>query len=205
MGHSQDEKVKSRQRILEVASRRFREAGLEGMSISDLMKEAGLTHGGFYKHFASREDLVASAVDQAMTETARHSAPSLGSLIDKYLSAEHRDAPGGGCAISALAADVGRADAACREVFTEQLRGSLRRISDLSQQAGEDDSVEAAMVRLSAMVGALILARAVDDPGFSEALMEATRSSLTPTSRQAAPARPGRRAASAARDSLRPT
>lgn len=185
MGHSQDEKAKSRARILDVASQRFREAGLEGLSISDLMKEAGLTHGGFYKHFDSREDLVASAVDQAMTDTLKRPAPSLGSLIDKYLSAEHRDAPGGGCAISALATDVGRADGSCRKVFTEQLRGSLRRISELSQQASEDDSAESAMFRLSAMVGALILARAVDDPDLSGALMKATRSSLKPTSRRA--------------------
>ena len=199
MGHSQDEKIKSRQRILDVASKRFRETGLEGLSIADLMKEAGLTHGGFYKHFASREALVASAVDQAMTETLNRPAPSLRSLIDKYLSVGHRDTPGKGCAISALAADVGRADGPCRKVFTEQLRGSLHRISDLSQQASEDDSAEAAMVRLSAMVGALILARAVDDPDLSEALMEATRSSLTPTSRRAEPGRRGRRAANLGR------
>ncbi len=158
MGHSQGEKIKSRERILDVASRRFRETGLEGLSISDLMKEAGLTHGGFYKHFASREDLVASVVEQAMTDTLKSPAPSLESLIDKYLSAEHRDCLAEGCAISALATDVGRADGSCRKVFTEQLRGSLRRISDLSRQASEDDSAEAAMVRLSAMVGALILA-----------------------------------------------
>ncbi len=185
MGHSQDEKARSRQRILDVASRRLREAGLDGLSIANLMSEAGLTHGGFYKHFSSREDLVASAVTQAMTDTLGRPAPSLGSLIDRYLSAEHRDAPGGGCAISALAADVGRADASCRTAFTEQLRSGLQRLADLSRQAGEDESVEAAMVRLSAMVGALILARAVNDPDLSGALMQATRSSLEATSQHA--------------------
>ena len=178
MGHSQDEETRRRKRILDVASRRLRETGLETLSIADLMKEAGLTHGGFYKHFGSREALVASAVDQAMIDTLERPAPSLGSLIDTYLSAGHRDAPGRGCAISALATDVGRADGACRKVFTDQLRGSLRRMSQLADQAGEGPSAEAAMARLSAMVGALSLARAVDDPDLSAALMDATRSSL---------------------------
>ena len=110
MGHSQSDKAESRKRILDIASRRFRETGLEGLSIADLMQEAGLTHGGFYKHFESREDLVASALDQAMTETLKRPASTLSTFIDRYLSVEHRDAPGGGCAISALAADVGRSD-----------------------------------------------------------------------------------------------
>lgn len=178
MGHSQDEKARSRERILEVASRRFREAGLDNLSISDLMKEAGLTHGGFYKHFESREDLIAGVVERAMTDTLKRPAPSLEALVDGYLSPKHRDNPGEGCAITAFAADIGRADRRCRKVFTEKLRSSLNRISNLSQEASEDGSAEAAMVRLSAMVGALTLARAVDDSELSAALMETARNSL---------------------------
>ena len=192
MGHSQNEKALTRERILGVASRRLRETGLDGLSIADLMEEAGLTPGGFYKHFASREDLLANALDQAMTETLERPAPSLGALIDKYLSVEHRDATGSGCAISALAADVARSDSGCRAVFTEQLRASLSRISVLADAAGADDSAQAAMFRISALVGALVLARAVDDPQMSEALMKAGRSNLNPSSRpRAKRERPG--------------
>lgn len=187
MGHSQDDKVRSRERILAVASRRFRETGLDGLSIADLMKEAGLTHGGFYKHFESREDLVSSAVDQAMAETLERPAKNLASLIDSYLSKAHRDAPGGGCAISALAADIGRGEANCRSVFTEHLRESLERLSGLSKEATGDGSAESAMFRLSAMVGALILARAVDDPALSGAMLDATRGRLKPPANPVSP------------------
>ena len=186
MGHSQDEKARTRERILGVASTRFREAGLDGLSIADLMKGAGLTQGGFYKHFESREDLIANVVDQAMTETLEGPAASLPSLIDNYLSEAHRDARGGGCAISALAADVGRAGAGCRAVFTKHLRESLHRLSGLDSAAG-DGGAEQAMFRLSAMVGALILARAVDDPGLSGAVMDATRERLKPPVHAASP------------------
>ncbi len=189
MGHTQDEKARTRERILDVASRRFREAGLDGLSIAELMNEAGLTHGGFYKHFRSREDLVANAVERAAADKVEQPFASLETFIDSYLSSTHRDARANGCAFSALAADIARADDRARDVFTEQLRRALRRMASLARAAKEDDSAGTAMFRLSAMLGALTLARAVNDPDLSDALMAATRNTLKAERRRAAPAR----------------
>ncbi|MGC1304137.1 MAG: TetR/AcrR family transcriptional regulator, partial [Caulobacteraceae bacterium] len=103
MGHSQVEKAKTHDRIVAIAARRFREAGLDGLSIGDLMKEAGLTHGGFYKHFASREDLVVQAVTAALVSGSEigkdgraKAPPSYLDLIAYYLSERHRQDTGGG-------------------------------------------------------------------------------------------------------------
>src|SRR5258708_35901549 len=114
VGHSKVEKVKTHIRIVEIASRRFREDGLAGVGIAELMKEVGLTVGGFYKHFDSRDDLVAEAVSSAFggwkrrVDAAASGGPpvSYARLIDEYLSEAHRKNPGRGCAFGALAGEI---------------------------------------------------------------------------------------------------
>src|SRR3979490_2681955 len=129
MGHSRAEKDKTHKRIVKIASRRFREEGLAGVGIADLMKEAGLTVGGFYKHFDSRDDLVAEAVGSALGawKRAGDAAASGGppvtyeSLVDDYLSEAHRDQPGTGCPVVALAGDIARSAKRTRAPPTTQL------------------------------------------------------------------------------------
>src|SRR5262249_4636484 len=111
------------------AAIRFREAGLQGIGVAEVMKEAGLTHGGFYRHFNSREDLVREALEHAFAASDARIAnlttvaktPGLDATIDAYLSKAHRDAPGEGCAMAALACDIARADPATRAAFTAQV------------------------------------------------------------------------------------
>src|SRR5882724_12149057 len=131
MGHSKAQKTRTHKRIVSIASKRFREKGLAGFGIAELMKEAGLTVGGFYKRFDSREDLVAEAVSSAFggwkrridAASASGDPPvSYAKLIDEYLSQRHRNNPGAGCAFSALSAEIARSDKRTRRLATEQVR-----------------------------------------------------------------------------------
>lgn len=181
MGHSQAEKAESHDRIVGIAARRIREAGVDGISIPELMQAAGLTHGGFYRHFASRDQLVAEALERAMGESKARSVKSLAkrggatleSLLDSYLHPQHRDEPGKGCAIAAMAVDVGRGGEAEKEILTRHLRGSVQ---DLEALLGEDR--QAALAAFSTLVGALLLSRAVDDAGLSEEILAAAKAAL---------------------------
>ena len=129
MGTSQSDKAASHERILDIAAARFRRDGIDGLGVAELMNEAGLTHGGFYRHFGSRDDLVAEAVEVALAQgSARtQSAASRGgwralrAIIDGYLSTSHRDNPESGCAVAALAEDVARADGRTRAAYARQV------------------------------------------------------------------------------------
>lgn len=181
MGHSRASKQQTHERIVQIAAQRFRELGIDGLSIANLMKEAGLTHGGFYKHFESRDELVTEAVTSALASSG--SSPhakrvdSYPTLVDAYLSAEHRDSPGDGCALSALVCDMGRAPEDARARYTEQLHGTIA--STAKRLPASDDTARAqAIVSISAMIGALGLARAVDDPELSDEIMAVVREHL---------------------------
>ena len=178
MGHSQTQKQQNHERIVQLAARRFRELGIDGLSIANLMKEAGLTHGGFYKHFESRDDLVVQAVGAALENSgAAHrtrKADIFPALVESYLSNRHRDAPGQGCALGALASDMSRAPHDARALYTVQLRTSLAHIAEL---VGVGTQAEA-IVAFSAMVGALNLARAVNDPALSAEVLSTVRDYL---------------------------
>ncbi|MGW5479515.1 TetR/AcrR family transcriptional regulator [Streptomyces sp. NPDC004008] len=160
-----------------MAARRVRAEGVTRPGVAELMKEAGLTHGGFYRHFASRDDLIGQAVALALAEgsakmrrAARKNArePRRG-LVDSYLSKQHRDAPATGCALIALGAAAGRGDQRFKEGYEKQVRTYLDLI------AGPDGTFEEAraeaMLILSALVGALLMSRAVADPGLSDELL----------------------------------
>lgn len=174
MGHSQTQKQQTHERIVELAAQRFRELGLDGLSITNLMKEVGLTHGGFYKHFESRDELVAEALATAFESSGRTGkSASYKALLAAYLSKKHRDAPGTGCAVGALVNDMGRAPEDARALYTAEVRTNLSNIAKLLAAAsdgadvGDADHDAGALVTLSALIGALGLARAVDDPALS--------------------------------------
>src|SRR4030088_3315612 len=139
MGHSKTEKNKTHKRIVKIAARRFREEGLAGVGIAELMKEAGLTVGGFYKHFDSRDDLVAEAVSSAFgtwkrqKDAAASGGPlaSYEKMIDDYLNDAHRDTTGTGCAGSARAEESARSDKRTRAVASEEIRSNLQLLASL--------------------------------------------------------------------------
>src|ERR1700758_2594323 len=144
MGHSQSEKKNNHERIVRIAAKRLREKGLEAVAIADVMKEVGLTVGGVYKHFDFRDDLVVEALQAASGswrlpgQQTASGGPSakLAGLVDDYLSEKHRDRPGSGCLIAALAGDVARSNKRVRALATERIRSALELIAGL--QPGKD-------------------------------------------------------------------
>ena len=194
MGHSKVEMAKTHKRIVAIASKRFREKGLVGIGIADLMKEAGLTVGGFYKHFKSRDALVAEAVGSALgTWKDRLDAAAAGgppvryeSLIDDYLSEVHRDHPGTGCPVGALAGDIARSDKRTRAVVTRQIRDNIELLATLIRDTNEKDKGAArsqAILTYCALVGAIGVARAVSDEHLSREILKTVAQLLkNPTS-----------------------
>jgi TetR/AcrR family transcriptional repressor of nem operon len=180
MGHSKAEKAKTHQRIVAKAAKRFREGGLEGVGIAELMKEAGLTVGGFYKHFNSRDDLVAEAVSSAFgtwkrqVDAVASGGPPLSyaKLIDNYLNEAHRDNPGTGCAISALAGEIARSDKRTRALASEEIRNNLQLIAGLLPGKDKRAARRKAILTYSALVGAMSLARAVSDEALSREILK---------------------------------
>ena len=178
MGYSQAQKEKTHKRIVAIASKRFREKGLAGFGIAELMKEAGLTVGGFYKHFDSRDELVAEALSDAFgvwqrqkVATASSGRPlSFEKLIDDYVSDVHRRNPGAGCAFSALAPEIARSDKRTRALTTDQVKADLELLAGL-QGKDKRQARSRAILTFSALVGAMSLARAVSDEGLSREIL----------------------------------
>ncbi|MGW7268153.1 TetR/AcrR family transcriptional regulator [Streptomyces sp. NPDC054842] len=181
---SKDQARENRERVVAGASRLFREQGTDGVSVADLMKAAGLTHGGFYKQFASKEALVDEATAHAFTTLEERLADALrahegdpaaarGDLIDYYLSPEHRDDAAGGCPTAALAADMSRGaqDSTAQETYTE----GVRRFAAWLATDGDDG-----LTGLSTLVGALLLARAVKGDPLSDEILAAARARVKP-------------------------
>ncbi|MEU1371029.1 TetR/AcrR family transcriptional regulator [Streptomyces sp. NPDC005803] len=179
---SQAQAEENRRRVVETASRLFREQGTH-TSVADLMKASGLTHGGFYKQFASKEALIDEATAHAFGELAqqhqggieRHAGQrdaAQQALIDAYLSVEHRDGAADGCPVAALATDMARepGEREARRVYTEGVR-------DFAGWLATDD--QDGITRLCTMVGALVLARATEGSPLSEEILTAARSALT--------------------------
>jgi TetR/AcrR family transcriptional repressor of nem operon len=179
MGYSKAQKTRTHKRIVSIASKRFREKGLAGFGIAELMKEAGLTVGGFYKHFDSRDDLVAEAVNSAFGGWKRQAdaaqsggaSVSLAKLIDDYLSEAHRDHPGTGCAFSALAPEIARSDKRTRALSSEQVRNDIQLIATLLSGQDKRTARSQAILAFSALVGAMSLARAVSDEALSREIL----------------------------------
>jgi len=186
---SREQVALNRERIVETAARLFRQKGYDGIGVVDLMKSAGLTHGGFYGHFASKEDLLAEATAHAFktsVERWRDSAAAapdapekaITRIGDSYLSARHRDTPELGCSITALGPDIARLGPKVRQALTEGAKGQIAVLEDLVP--GEDAAAKRkqALATYAAMVGAIVLARAVDDEAMSMEVLEAVRASM---------------------------
>ncbi|MBP2296533.1 TetR/AcrR family transcriptional regulator [Azospirillum rugosum] len=178
---SREKAAENRRRIVDVAGALFREKGFNGIGVADLMKEAGLTHGGFYGHFASKDDLAAEACATAMSGAAERwatlaeekPAEALATLTGNYLSARHRDNITRGCPIATLGGDVVRQPEPVRRAFTDGLRPFIDVLTRLLPGETEEERRAEALAALSEMVGAVILARAVDDPELSDAILAA--------------------------------
>lgn len=179
-------KEETHDRIVRAAARALRKHGYEGLGVADVMKDAGLTHGGFYAHFPSRDALLAEAAQQAGTESidslsrAVRKAPpgdELLTLIDAYLSDRHVDAPeaGLGCVIAAAGSDVRRQPAEVRRAATRHIKDLVGLIERQLPQWGKAGSRDRAMAILGSIVGALLIARLVDDPALSKAMRKAAR------------------------------
>ncbi|NYH25955.1 TetR/AcrR family transcriptional regulator [Paraburkholderia bryophila] len=181
MGHSQADKLATHERIVNVAAQRFRELGLEGISVADLMTEAGLTVGGFYKHFGSRDALVVEALAAALVDWDIWESTvktSLRKAIRSYLSDAHRDNVATSCAFAALVNDVSRSSDAARDTFA----GHLQRIFDATERALPSATSEnrrnKSILLFSACVGALALSRSVADPKFSQQILDSVADEL---------------------------
>jgi TetR/AcrR family transcriptional repressor of nem operon len=180
MGYSKSEKAETHARIVNVAAKRFRELGLEGIGVADVMKEAGVTAGGFYKHFASRDELVVEALATAFQDLDRweENTDTLTKGLKAYLTEEHRDTPGTGCALGALLGDMSRASRSAKAVYTARLKRTLAYSTDLVPPNGESDRRARAILTISAMLGAINLSRAVSDPNLSREILKRTRDEL---------------------------
>jgi len=183
---SREQVAENRERILEAATQRFRERGFEGIGVADLMKEAGLTHGGFYGHFASKEDLIAQACarasDRSRARWARLSerAPDnpLAEIARVYLTPQHRDSPGAGCLIAALGPDVARQGPVVRDAVTAGVRAALDFLTRIVPGRSRAAKRRKAIASYASMVGGMVLARAVNDRVFSKEILDAVEASI---------------------------
>ena len=171
----------NRETVINVASRLFREHGFDGIGLKDLMKGAGLTQGGFYKQFESKDDLAALASRRAMEGATRRwssvvaSSPDpLQGVIDFYLSAGHRGETADGCPLVALGSDAARQSEDVRQPFQDGIKAHLQVIEEMLPTSGDDDEApRKAMAMLALMVGAVTLSRIVTDEKLADRLLEA--------------------------------
>jgi TetR/AcrR family transcriptional regulator, transcriptional repressor for nem operon len=182
-------KEATHERIVEAAARAIRRSGYGGTGVADIMKDAGLTHGGFYAHFPSREAMLAEAADRAGAETVAASqrvvaaAPpqqALQSLLHAYLSKEHIAGVEKGCPMAALGSEMPRQAPEVRRAATRRIKEMIDLVARQSPDWGNPEAHERALVIVATAVGTLLLARAVDDPKLCDALREATLKYLAP-------------------------
>jgi TetR/AcrR family transcriptional repressor of nem operon len=178
---SKEQAAKNRERILEAAARLMRERGIASVGVDALAEAAGMTHGSLYSQFGSKERLVEEAVAYAIDAKGRDVPEefALGDYISEYLSKAHRDGPGSGCPFAALCSEIPRQGVAVRERFTAGVRGLIAMLSrrmdpGLKPRQREDK----ALATVASLVGALVLARAVNDPKLSDDVLRATKEAL---------------------------
>ena len=176
---SREQVQQHRERILAAASHLVRERGFDGVSVADVMKAAGLTHGGFYGHFDSKDALIREAlVYESPGRRRRMDAEGGAEYADAYLSTHHRDNRGTGCPIAGVGSEAARASADVRATLTQAIRRQIDRFSAASPGTTPALRRRAAIAAYSAMVGAVTLARIVDDEEFSKEVLGATRKSI---------------------------
>jgi TetR/AcrR family transcriptional regulator, transcriptional repressor for nem operon len=178
---SREQAAQNRDRVVEVAAQLFRERGFDGVGVADLMKAAGLTHGGFYGQFSSKEDLIAEASARALTRSLalwseladRASGDSLSAIAGAYLTSTHRDHPGSGCLLAALGPDVSRQGTAVRRTVTDYVRSTVDLLAKLVSGKSKAARRQKAFSTLATLVGAMVMARAVDDRALSQEILAA--------------------------------
>jgi AcrR family transcriptional regulator len=182
-------KEATHERIVVAAARAIRRSGYGGTGVADIMKDAGLTHGGFYAHFASREAMLAEAADRAGAEgvatlsriaAAAPPPQALQELLSAYLSKAHVEGAETGCPVVALGSEMPRQAPQVRRAATRNIKEMIDLVARQSPDWGQPGAHEHALVTVATMVGALLLARAVDDPRLSDALREAALKHLAP-------------------------
>jgi TetR/AcrR family transcriptional regulator, transcriptional repressor for nem operon len=186
MRYPADQKQRTAERILDAASTLFRKDGYEATGIDSVMEYAGLTAGAFYAHFRSKEDLLTRSLDSAFCQSGSAWSKRLGNLkgpewvrkfASAYLSNAHRDHPGLGCPMPALASEIGRIGGPSREVFEQHLRGLIDKVG---REIGKENAIPAIVL----CVGGLMLSRAVDDPRLSDKILSACRAAVAEDSTQ---------------------
>src|SRR5260370_28485036 len=210
MRYSREHKQETHARIVKKASVRLREKGAHGIGVADLMKDAGLTHGGFYAHFDSREALVIEAFSHAMdrgTERWRKLAEQtppgkrLATIVDTYLTPVHRDDPRRGCPIPTLGAEIARESPKTRKAFAAKLEQMIDMVAAQIPEVPRKAARKQAMATIATMMGTMVLARVAGNGGFSDEILGAGRdaglSRATPSKRSAKKSAPGKAAQSA--------
>lgn len=178
MRKSREEAAETRKRIVKAAASEFRAKGIVATGLADLMKAAGMTHGGFYKHFESKDQLVAEAFADAVEEVIGmlESLPTSQAAVAAYLSMQHRDNPASGCPFSAIGSEVARTDETTRAAATA---GFERLVTLLEGKSKAKDARRRALVAAASMIGAVTISRIVNDPKLSAELLSEMAKSLT--------------------------
>lgn len=184
-------KEATHERIVDVAARAIRRSGYHGTGVADIMKAAGLTHGGFYAHFSSRDALLAEAADRAGFDSVQllqrlagdASGPeALQAMIQGYLSKGHLESRETGCHVAALGSEMPRQAPAVRHAATRRLKEMIDLMARQSEDWGQPSAHERALVTIATMVGTMVIARAVDDAKLADAFRSAAINHLNPTS-----------------------
>jgi len=183
---TREQAARNRERIVETAAQLFRERGFDGIGVADLMNEAGLTHGGFYGHFSSKEDLIAEASARALMGSLtllskvaeRAPGDPLSAVANAYLTRAHRDNPGAGCLLAALGPDVSRQGPAVRRSVTSYVRSTVDLLMKLVPGTSKAARREKAISTYATLIGAIVMARAVDDRALSQEILDAGLASV---------------------------
>jgi TetR/AcrR family transcriptional regulator, transcriptional repressor for nem operon len=187
MRYSREHKLETHERIVKRASVRLREKGAHGIGVADLMKDAGLTHGGFYAHFDSREALVIEAFAHAMdrsTERWRKVGETtppeqrLAAIVDSYLTPVHRDDPGHGCAVPSLGAEIARESPKTRRAFAAKLEQMIDMMTDQIPDVSRKAARKQATAAIATMMGTMVMARVAGTGEFSEEILAAGREAV---------------------------
>lgn len=185
MKKSKAETAKTRQRIIEVASETIRKQGIDATGVAEIMAAAGLSHGGFYRHFGSKDELVAAAIAMSRKDfiagtlaAADEGADAFLKQFQSYVSIDHRDDVGGGCPLAAIGSEIVRGDAAARHLGTVGFQTLCEKAAPYMGSPADPDGMDTAISMVSSMIGALTMSRMVDDPALSERILEVTRNQL---------------------------
>jgi TetR/AcrR family transcriptional repressor of nem operon len=187
MRYSREHKLETHARIVRKASVRLREKGAHGIGVADLMKDAGLTHGGFYAHFASREALLIEAFTHALDRGTEHwrklaerTPPDkrLATIVDSYLTTLHRDDPGHGCAIPTLGAEIARESPKARKAFAARLEQMIEMLADQIPELPRKAARKQAMAAIATMMGTVVMSRIAGTGDFSDEILGAGRDAV---------------------------